>query len=110
MSRALETCAFLVRKALPWALALSVPVACASSNDAGSGEQAGVQGPAVGAAAENVGEVTQALTNGTVSTDANLKVAFVGDTADGTNWKNVLQLAKDEGAAAVVTAGDMTYD
>ena len=44
------------------------------------------------------------------STDPNLKIAFVGDTADGTNWRNVLSLALAEGAAAVVTAGDMTYD
>lgn len=46
----------------------------------------------------------------TISTDANLKVAFVGDTSDGTNWGNVLNLVKNEGAAAVVVAGDMTYD
>jgi hypothetical protein len=45
-----------------------------------------------------------------VSTDANLKIAFAGDTADGTNWGNVLQLAIDEGAHAIVTTGDMTYD
>ena len=44
------------------------------------------------------------------STDPNLKIAFVGDTADGTNWRNVLKLALAEGAPAVVTAGDMTYD
>lgn len=47
---------------------------------------------------------------GTVPTEANLKVAFVGDTADGTNWGSVLQLALAEGADVVVTAGDMTYD
>jgi hypothetical protein len=44
------------------------------------------------------------------STDPNLKIAFVGDTADGTNWGNVLNLALAEGAHAVVVAGDMTYD
>jgi predicted phosphodiesterase len=47
---------------------------------------------------------------GATSTDPNLKIAFVGDTADGTNWRNVLSLALAEGASAVVTAGDMTYD
>ena len=46
----------------------------------------------------------------TVTTDANLKIAFVGDTADGTNWGSVLQLILNEGAAAVVVQGDMTYD
>ena len=47
---------------------------------------------------------------GTVPTDANLKVAFVGDTADGSNWKAVADLIKAEGAQAVMVAGDMTYD
>ena len=32
-----------------------------------------------------VDRIQSALTNGTVATDANLKVAFVGDTADGAN-------------------------
>jgi len=47
---------------------------------------------------------------GTISTEANLKIAFVGDTADGTGWGSVAQLALNEGADAIVTAGDMTYD
>jgi predicted phosphodiesterase len=47
---------------------------------------------------------------GTVSTDANLKVALVGDTADGSNWTAVANLIKNEGAQAVMVAGDMTYD
>jgi len=46
----------------------------------------------------------------TVPTDPNLKIAFVGDTADGTNWGSVLSLAQAEGAHAVVVEGDMTYD
>lgn len=49
-------------------------------------------------------------TGGATATDANLKIAFVGDTGDGANWRNVLSLVLAEGAAAVVTAGDMTYD
>ena len=57
-----------------------------------------------------VDRIQSALTNGTVTTDLNLKVAFVGDTADGTNWKAVLDLIKNEGASAIVTLGDMTYD
>jgi hypothetical protein len=38
-----------------------------------------------------------------------LKVAFVGDTSTGTNWQNVVTLIKNEGAHAVVVAGDMSY-
>jgi predicted phosphodiesterase len=44
------------------------------------------------------------------STDPNLKIAFVGDTADGSSYAAVISLALAEGAQAIVTAGDMTYD
>ena len=54
--------------------------------------------------------VQRAVMNGTTPTDPNLKIAFVGDTADGNNWKAVLDLVKAEGAVAVETGGDMTYD
>jgi Calcineurin-like phosphoesterase len=57
-----------------------------------------------------IDKIQSALTNGTVSTDANLKVAFIGDTADGANYKAVLDLIKREGAVAISTEGDMTYD
>jgi predicted phosphodiesterase len=69
--------------------------------------------------AQGTSEVGQAVTApeqgllaaaGTVPTDPNLKIAFVGDTADGNNWKSVLTLVQNEGAAAVMVAGDMTYD
>jgi predicted phosphodiesterase len=46
---------------------------------------------------------------GLISTDTNLKVAFIGDTADGPEYAAVLRLIKAEGAAAYVVAGDMTY-
>jgi predicted phosphodiesterase len=45
-----------------------------------------------------------------VTTEANLKIAFVGDTASGTNWGSVSTLIKNEGAQAVMVAGDMTYN
>ncbi|MDX2019667.1 MAG: DNRLRE domain-containing protein [Deltaproteobacteria bacterium] len=45
-----------------------------------------------------------------VPAQANTKIAFVGDTADGANWTGVLNLVLAEGAQAVVVAGDMTYD
>src|SRR5262245_61689896 len=106
MIRLPESCAFLAKKVLPWALALALPIACAGRSDDGDARE----GADSAAELENVGEVSQALTNGTVSTEANLKIAFAGDTTDGTSWGSVLTLAKNEGAKAVVTAGDMTYD
>jgi hypothetical protein len=51
-----------------------------------------------------------ALVAGTAPTDPNLKIAFVGDSADGANHKAVLDLVKAEGAVAIETEGDMTYD
>lgn len=46
---------------------------------------------------------------GSISTDPFLKVGFIGDTSTGTNFRNVLTLIKNEGAAAVVVEGDMSY-
>src|SRR5262245_47837316 len=67
-------------------------------------------GCAPDASEEEVGLVSSAFTAGSIATTANLKIAFIGDTASGSNLKAVLNLAKNEGAAAVVTAGDMTYN
>lgn len=45
-----------------------------------------------------------------VGTDPDLKVAFIGDTTDDSpGFKGVLDLIKNEGAAAVVVGGDMSY-
>ncbi len=44
-----------------------------------------------------------------VPTDPNLKVAFIGDTGYGTNFTNVLNLIKNEGAQAVLHQGDFDY-
>jgi hypothetical protein len=81
----------------------------------GTGGTTGTAGTTGGAGTTGSGGTTgTAGTTGSggarPSTDPNLKIAFVGDTADGANWRSVLQLALNEGAAAVVTAGDMTYD
>lgn len=46
---------------------------------------------------------------GTVTTDANLKVAFIGDQGLGTDAEAVLQLIKSEGAQAVIHTGDFEY-
>jgi len=59
---------------------------------------------------EAIEEQSAGVTAGTVPTDPNLKVAFIGDTADGANYKAVLDLIKAEGAVAIETEGDMTYD
>ncbi|MGB3075496.1 MAG: metallophosphoesterase, partial [Chitinophagales bacterium] len=45
----------------------------------------------------------------TVSTEANLKVAFMGDAALGKTAEDVLTLIKNESAAAVVHVGDFEY-
>jgi len=44
-----------------------------------------------------------------ISTDPNLKVAFIGDTDHGTNLKNVLDLIVAEKAQALMIEGDMSY-
>ncbi len=47
---------------------------------------------------------------GSISTDPDLKVAFIGDTTDDSaGYKSVLNLVKSEGAAAMVVSGDMSY-
>ena len=68
-------------------------------------------------AAQPTGQVDQELSAApapslaaALATDPNLKIAFVGDTADGSNWGSVATLIKNEGAQAVMVAGDMTYD
>jgi predicted phosphodiesterase len=43
------------------------------------------------------------------ATEPNLKVAFVGDTNAGSDYKDVLALIKREGADLVVFQGDLTY-
>jgi len=44
-----------------------------------------------------------------VTTDKNLKVAMVGDTDHGSNYRQVLELVKADGAQALLVNGDMTY-
>jgi hypothetical protein len=44
-----------------------------------------------------------------IPTEANLKVAFIGDTDDGTSFVNVLNLIESEGAEAVFHQGDFDY-
>jgi len=44
-----------------------------------------------------------------ISTDPNLKIAFIGDTDTGSAFSSVLNLIKNEGASAIVVEGDMSY-
>lgn len=77
---------------------------------AGSGGSAGAAGSAAGMGGSAAGEAGAAGNSaGGVATDANLKVAFIGDTADGPTYKAVLSLIKREQAHAIAVAGDMTY-
>src|SRR3989344_2298546 len=55
-------------------------------------------------------EYTLAAPTGTVSTDPNFKVAFIGDTGGSSgNFPDVLNLIKNEGAQMVMQQGDMGY-
>ncbi|MFQ6002451.1 MAG: hypothetical protein ACE5KJ_01765, partial [Candidatus Zixiibacteriota bacterium] len=45
----------------------------------------------------------------TLSTEANLKVAFIGDSGYGKNFEKVLQLIKSERADMVLHQGDFDY-
>jgi hypothetical protein len=49
-------------------------------------------------------------TSDDITTDPNLKVAFIGDTGDGDNFGAVLDLIVAEGTDAVVILGDFDYD
>lgn len=44
-----------------------------------------------------------------INTTANLKVAFIGDSGAGSNFENVLNLIKNEGASMVIHNGDFDY-
>ena len=43
-------------------------------------------------------------------TSNGVKIAFIGDTGTGSNFQNVLNLIKQEGAELTVVAGDTSYD
>jgi hypothetical protein len=45
----------------------------------------------------------------TIATEPNLKIAFIGDTAAGDNFKSVLALIEREKATAILIQGDLTY-
>lgn len=47
---------------------------------------------------------------GTIATEANFKVAFVGDSGSSTPFQNVINLMKAEGAQMVIHGGDFAYN
>lgn len=64
------------------------------------------------AASSTTGDASVASDASTPSGDAtepNLKIAFIGDTGTGNDFKAVLQLIKRERAAAVLIQGDLNY-
>jgi hypothetical protein len=75
----------------------------------GAGGASGVGGTTNTGGAPNTGGSTGAGGVTGVTTDPNLKVAFIGDTDAGSNYTAVLNLIKNEGVAAVVVEGDMSY-
>jgi predicted phosphodiesterase len=81
----------------------TVPTSTASSSGTSSGStSSGSSGTTLDAGKE-------AGPGAPIPTEPNLKVAFIGDTASGSDFKSVLQLIKDEGAQAVMIQGDLTY-
>lgn len=109
---------YVIKNVTPWALGLSLPLACCTVAETGprNGEKSQERirsGPGGTGGTDGAGSSGRTGGSGgsaTVPTEANLKIAFAGDTADGTNWGRVLQLALDERADAIVVPGDMTYD
>lgn len=82
---------------------LSIGYDSAGSTDAGTDSAVAVDSGTPDSGTQDAGGST-----GT-STDANLKVAFIGDTATGTSFKSVLDLIKREGADMVMVQGDLGY-
>jgi hypothetical protein len=74
----------------------------------GTGGNGGVGGTS-GTGGNATGGSATGGTGGELTTDANLKIGFLGDTSTGTNFRNVLNVVKNENAAAIVVEGDMSY-
>jgi predicted phosphodiesterase len=77
------------------------------STGAGGATSGGATGAGGSAAGGAVG--TGGATSGDIATEPNLKIGFIGDTHTDTNFTNVLNLVKSEGASALVVEGDMSY-
>jgi predicted phosphodiesterase len=87
----------------------------ASSSGGGSSGGGSSGGGSSGASSSggSSGTSSSGGSSGTVTnpnaTEKNFKVAFIGDTDTGSDFKSVLALVKAEGADLVVVQGDLTY-
>lgn len=72
-----------------------------------------VRKPAQDAKGSNSGHLAQqpaaSRSDGSVATEPNLKIAFIGDVGNGSGQRAVLSLIKSEGAQAVLHQGDFDY-
>ncbi|WP_394840285.1 metallophosphoesterase [Pendulispora rubella] len=68
------------------------------------------EGPEPAADTNEAADEAPSVAAADIPTDANFKVAFIGDTASGEDFRTVLQLVKREAAQLVVVQGDLTYD
>jgi predicted phosphodiesterase len=97
-----------------WVVAI-IALACGAPEPEGDGpppgrsSRGGDDGKPPGSSGTLGGNGTDA---GTASgaTEPNFKVAFIGDTASGSDFLRVLRLVKAEGAKLVLVQGDITYD
>lgn len=98
------------------------PPAPAPAPGGGTGSESGSSGGSSSGASTSGGSSSGGPSSGSSSggssgapavvpgaTEANLKVAFLGDTNAGDDYKDVLALIKREGADLVVFQGDLTY-
>jgi len=79
-----------------------------SGGSSGTGSSSGTTSSSGGSSSGGSSSGDAGLANPN-ATAKNFKVAFIGDTDTGTDFKNVLKLIKAEGAQAVVVQGDLTY-
>jgi hypothetical protein len=99
-----------------WAISACSNDASSTPNDQASSSGGSSGGSSSGgssgtASSSGTTETDGGTSSGTVpgATEPNLKIAFIGDTAAGSDFKSVLALIRQEKAAAVFIQGDLTY-
>jgi len=80
----------------------------ASSGTSGTSSSSG-DGTSGGATPDGGDDDAGPIGPGTIPTEASFKVAFVGDTGKGNDFKSVLQLVKRENADLLLVQGDLNY-
>jgi len=81
----------------------------ASSSGATNTSSSGASGGEEPDAGSSSGALTPDAGASGIETEPNLRVAFIGDTASGADFRAVLKLIRDEGAKLVLIQGDLTY-